>query len=328
MAKRVRVSAVVIRDETGQVLTVRKQGSPWLMLPGGKLDAEESDSAAAVREFAEELGVALTSASLQRLGVFAAPAANEAGHEVLATVFEHPWVAVDSPRNEITELAWVPPHLPDERLAPLLRDQVFPALRQERKPLRRVTVFTGSAAGNSDNFTTQVAGLARTLAAAGVGVVYGGGRVGLMGVLADTALAAGGDVFGVMPRALAEAEIAHAGLTDLNIVADMHARKLRMAELGDAFVALPGGTGTLEEIFEAWTWQQLGIHAKPVALYDIDGYWQPLLLALDAMTEHGFLAERYRSALIVCDQPDDLLAALAGWNPLPAKWTPVDAPLP
>ncbi|HEX5334068.1 MAG TPA: TIGR00730 family Rossman fold protein [Cellulomonas sp.] len=206
-------------------------------------------------------------------------------------------------------------------MAPLLRDHVFPALRREARPLGRVTVFTGSAKGDSAVFAAKVAKLAGAFAAAGIGLVYGGGKVGLMGVLADSAIAAGGEVLGVMPQALVDGEIAHDGLTRLDVVPDMHVRKLRMAELGDAFVALPGGAGTLEELFEAWTWQQLGIHTKPVALYDIDGYWQPLLRALDTMTERGFLSEHFRSTLIVRDDPDDLLTALTEWTPPAAKWS-------
>lgn len=154
--------------------------------------------------------------------------------------------------------------------------------------------------------------MARHLAASNIGVVYGGGHVGLMGVVADAALGAGGEVFGVIPDPLVSGEVAHPGLNRLEIVRDMHAR---MAELSDAFIALPGGVGTLEELFEAWTWQQLGIHRKPVALYDIDGYWQPLLRALDDMTSHGFISEFTRSTLIVRDDPEELLAALRTWAP-------------
>lgn len=193
-------------------------------------------------------------------------------------------------------------------------------LEEGRRELKQVTVFTGSAAGDAPVFAEATAEVARALAQAGIGVVYGGGHVGLMGVLADATLAAGGRVHGVMPQALVDGEIAHSGLTALDVVPDMHARKNRMAELGDAFVSLPGGVGTLEELFEVWTWQHLGVHDKPVALYDVEGYWQPLLQALDSMTERGFLSQRYRSSLIVVDTPEALLAELSAWTPQAPKW--------
>jgi uncharacterized protein (TIGR00730 family) len=195
-----------------------------------------------------------------------------------------------------------------------------PALPDPAASIRRVTVFTGSAAGASDVYRLATEEFARVVTGAGIGIAYGGGRVGLMGVLADTALAAGGEVVGVMPQALVDGEIAHPGLTRLEVVPDMHARKSLMADLGDAFVALPGGAGTLEELFEAWTWQQLGVHAKPVALLDVDGFWQPLLRALDAMTERGFLAEAFRSTLVVESDPRRLLDMLADWRPPAPKW--------
>ncbi|WP_104086753.1 TIGR00730 family Rossman fold protein [Arthrobacter sp. GMC3] len=186
--------------------------------------------------------------------------------------------------------------------------------------LRRVAVFTGSAMGARESFPNEAAKLAAHLAQSAIGIVYGGGNVGLMGVVADAALAAGGEVTGVIPQALVSGEIAHPGLTQLEVVSDMHARKMRMAELGDAFIALPGGAGTLEELFEVWTWQQLGIHRKPVALYDVDGYWEPLLGALDQMTANGFISEGTRSTLIVEDNPATLLSALNDWTPPAPKW--------
>jgi uncharacterized protein (TIGR00730 family) len=185
---------------------------------------------------------------------------------------------------------------------------------------RSVTVFTGSALGNDASFAEKTAAFAEAAARAGVRIVYGGGCVGLMGVLADAALKSGGSLHGVIPQALVDGEIAHPGLTQLDVVPNMHARKLRMAELGDAFVALPGGAGTLEELFEVWTWQQLGVHSKPVALFNIEGYWTPLLGALDAMVRSGFLGERFRTSLIVEDTADDLFRALETWSPQPPKW--------
>lgn len=192
-------------------------------------------------------------------------------------------------------------------------------------PERWITAFTGSARGADSVYADAVAELAKTLAAERVGLVYGGGKVGLMGHVADAVLQAGGEVTGVIPQLLVDGETAHRGLTRLEIVADMSERKRRMAELGDAFIALPGGPGTLEEFFEAWTWQNLGIHTKPVALYDVNGFWQPLLTMIDHMVEAGFLAQQYRDALIVARTPRDLLDAWAVWQAPPPKWRRVKA---
>ena len=181
--------------------------------------------------------------------------------------------------------------------------------------IRRVTVYTGSKHGNSDAYVEAVKTFARAVADRGIGVAFGGGDVGLMGVLADTALAAGAEVYGVTPEWLLASETPHEHLTQLEIVADMHARKHRMAELGDAFVALPGGIGTLEEFFEVWTWQQLGIHTKPVALLNTAGFWDPLLAMIDHMAAQGFVRRSFTEALIVESTPDALLDALAAWQP-------------
>ena len=143
------------------------------------------------------------------------------------------------------------------------------------RTLRRVCVFCGSNVGRDPAYRRLTESLGRTLARRGVGLVFGGGRVGLMGALADAALAAGGEVIGVLPKALMEREIGHRGLTELRIVGSMHERKALMADLADGFVALPGGIGTLEELFEVWTWAQLGLHAKPCGLLDTDGFFAP-----------------------------------------------------
>lgn len=184
----------------------------------------------------------------------------------------------------------------------------------------QVAIFTGSASGYSPVFAEGAAALARALADQGTGIVYGGGDVGLMGVVATEALSRGGTVIGVMPGSLVDRELAHRGLTRLEIVESMHERKARMAELSDAFIALPGGAGTLEEFFEVWTWQQLGIHTKPVALYNIDGFWGPLIAAIDASVDAGFLRPTYRAALIISDNAQDLLNQLKAWKPAPQKW--------
>jgi len=158
----------------------------------------------------------------------------------------------------------------------------------------------------------------------GLGLVYGGGRVGLMGALADSALAAGGEVIGVIPQDLVDRELAHAGLSELHVVGSLHERKARMAELADGFVALPGGFGTLDELMEQLTWAQLGVHAKPVALLDVEGYWRPLVELARHATQEGFVREGDLAAIAVGDDADSLLDELARLAAAPArrpKWT-------
>ena len=177
----------------------------------------------------------------------------------------------------------------------------------------RVCVFAGSSAGTDSTYAKAAAALARGLARRGVGLVFGAGRVGLMGVLADTALAEGAEVVGVIPRAMVEREWAHQGLTALHVVADMHERKATMNVLSDAFVAIPGGIGTLEELFEVLSWAQLGFHHKPVALLEVGDYYAPLLELLDRMVERGFVGREARRLLHVERDVDALLdRVLAG----------------
>ena len=173
----------------------------------------------------------------------------------------------------------------------------------------RVAVFMGSSPGTPQHREAAVA-LAEGLVARDVGIVYGGATVGLMGVLADAALAAGGEVVGVIPRDLFDREVPHRGVTRLVEVDSMHARKARMAELADAFVALPGGVGTLEELFEVFTWQLLGLHAKPVLLLDPDGFYDPLVEQLDRIVEQGYLSAAKRAALVRVTGVDELLDRL------------------
>lgn len=189
-----------------------------------------------------------------------------------------------------------------------------------RTRVRAITMFAGAANGADPRYSDAVVELPTEAAHRDITIITGGGSVGLMGRTADAALAAGGRVVGVMPQALVDAEIAHRGLTKLEVVPDMDDRKRRLVELGDALVALPGGAGTLEEFFEAWTWQQLGIHAKPVALFNVAGYWNPLLAMIHQMVEQGFLAERFLDALVVEDTATGLLDALEGWRAPAAKW--------
>lgn len=188
--------------------------------------------------------------------------------------------------------------------------------------MRRLCVFCGSSAGARPEYLAAAQTLGRALAERGVGLVYGGARVGLMGAVADAALAHGGEVLGVIPRALEEREIAHPGLTELRVVESMHERKAVMSDLSDGFVALPGGLGTLEELFEVWTWAQLGVHDKPCALLDVAGYYVPLLDFLDHGVREGFVRPAHRAQLLVDDDPARLLDRLALFRPTPTgrRW--------
>ena len=176
----------------------------------------------------------------------------------------------------------------------------------------RVCVFCGSAPGVRPVYLQAARGLGELLAARGIGLVYGGASVGLMGELADAVLAGGGEAIGVIPSWLVAREIAHAGLTELRVVETMHERKALMAELSDAFVALPGGAGTLDELFEALTWRQLGLHSKPLALLDVDGFFEPLLALADHLVVEGFVLPELRAVLQVERDPAALLDRLRG----------------
>lgn len=182
----------------------------------------------------------------------------------------------------------------------------------------RLALFTGSSLGVDPRYERGAAELATALAERGVGIVYGGGSVGLMGVVADAALAAGGEVIGIIPEELVEAEAGHQGLTRLEVVPDLLARKTRMVELAQGYVALPGGLGTFEEFFEVWTWQQLGYHANPVCLYEVAGFWAPLRSALDGVRDAGFVTAAAREALVIADNPAGLLDAIAAFEASPA----------
>ena len=196
-----------------------------------------------------------------------------------------------------------------------------PARVEHPVALRRVCVFCGSSTGTRPEYARAAREVGELLAKESIGLVYGGGRTGLMGEVADAALAAGGVVIGIIPEHLAEREVAHAGLSDLRIVATMHERKAQMADLADAFVGLPGGLGTLEEFFEVTTWSQLGIHAKPTALLNVAGYYD----ALDAFLRHaekeGFLRTQDRALITVASDPRQLLLDLKSVRPAHAdKW--------
>jgi uncharacterized protein (TIGR00730 family) len=187
--------------------------------------------------------------------------------------------------------------------------------------IKRLCVFCGSSTGDRPGYVAAARELGTTLARQGIGLVYGGASVGLMGAVADATLAAGGEVIGVIPEALVRKEVAHGGPVDLRIVGSMHERKAMMAELSCGFVALPGGIGTLEELFEIWTWAQLGHHRKPCALLNVGGFYDPLIAFLDGIVERRFLKAEHRGMLIVVDAPDALLARLRDYAPpVVGKW--------
>jgi len=187
--------------------------------------------------------------------------------------------------------------------------------------MKRLCVFCGSSRGVDPAYAEAARLLGVALAEAEIGLVYGGAAVGLMGVLADACMEAGGTVTGVIPEALMRKEVGHAGLSDLRVVGSMHERKALMAELSDGFVALPGGIGTLEEIFEVWTWAQLSDHEKPCALLNVNGFYDGLSGFLDHVVAQGFLRPLHRDMLIVADEPGALLSALEAYRaPAAVKW--------
>jgi uncharacterized protein (TIGR00730 family) len=188
------------------------------------------------------------------------------------------------------------------------------------RPFRRVCVFCGASAGRRPAYRAAAATLGRELARRGIGVVTGGGRVGLMGEIADASLGAGGEVIGVIPQGLVDREVAHTALTELRVVSGLHERKAGMAAIADAFVALPGGLGTLEELSEVASWAQLGLHSKPIGLLDVEGYFRSLLAYLDHAAEEGFLAPEHRAMLVVHDDPGTLLDLLAERPAPPDRW--------
>lgn len=183
--------------------------------------------------------------------------------------------------------------------------------------LSSLCVFCGSSAGLDPSATAAAVDLGTTLARRDITLVSGGGAVGLMGVVADACLDVGGRVVGVIPEALAVKEVAHAGLTELLVVPGMHERKAAMADRADGFVALPGGLGTLEELFEVWTWGQLGYHRKPLGLLDVGGFFERLLAFLDHTVGQGFVSPVHRDMLQVAGRPEPLLDALQRWEPPP-----------
>ena len=176
--------------------------------------------------------------------------------------------------------------------------------------VKRLAVYCGSAPGSRPEFADATRATAAAMLKNGVDLVYGGGRLGLMGLIADSILAGGGQVFGVIPKALVNLEVAHTGVTELQTVETMHERKAQMTELADAFLALPGGIGTLDELFEAWSWNALGYHAKPFCLLNVDGFWDGMITFIDHATQSGFLSAQRRGQLLVAATPEEALEKL------------------
>jgi len=178
------------------------------------------------------------------------------------------------------------------------------------KNVKRLAVYCGSASGNNEVFADCAHTTAEAMVGCGVDLVYGGGRLGLMGLIADSVLDLGGRVYGVIPQALVDIEVAHTKITELHTVATMHERKAKMTDLADAFLGLPGGIGTLDELFEAWSWNALGYHAKPFCLLNVEGFWDGLITFIDHATESGFLSAQRREQLLVANTPDEALELL------------------
>ena len=178
------------------------------------------------------------------------------------------------------------------------------------KHLDQLAVYCGSAVGSDPLFADAARATAQAMVSNGVELVYGGGRLGLMGLMADSVLELGGRVYGVIPTALVDLEVAHTGVTELHTVANMHERKAKMTDLADAFLCLPGGIGTLDELFEAWSWNVLGYHAKPFCLLNVAGFWDGLIEFIDHATDSGFLSLPRRKQMLVADTPEEALKLL------------------
>ncbi|WP_335960079.1 TIGR00730 family Rossman fold protein [Acinetobacter bereziniae] len=186
--------------------------------------------------------------------------------------------------------------------------------------MNSIAIFCGSSLGTDQIFADVAQLTGETIAKHGQTLVYGGGRSGLMGIVADSALAAGGQVIGVIPQGLVDRELAHPGLTELHIVKNMHERKTKMSELSDVFIALPGGAGTIEEIFEQWTWAQLGIHLKPCAFLNVEGFYDDLLKFIQLTTDKGFSKARFTNQLIHSASIEDILAQFKAYQAPEPKW--------
>ncbi len=182
--------------------------------------------------------------------------------------------------------------------------------RSKGEFVQRLAVYCGASAGGDPVFAETAKILGQIMAQRNIDLVFGGGRLGLMGIIADAVLQGGGKVYGVIPEMLKDHEVAHTGLTELHVVKSMHERKAKMTELTDGFVAIPGGIGTLDELFEAWTWKALGYHGKPIGLLNVNGYWDSLTVFLDNVAGHGFMSDARRKQLILSDNIEDILDKL------------------
>ena len=308
------VAAIVFTDDTGKVLCVRKHSSPRFQLPGGKPEPGETLVETALRETREEIGIDVDSEDLSYLGQFSAPASNEPGCTVTSTVFLHPGAGLSpEPAAEIAEARWIDPTAPDAEIAPLLRGEVFPALKA--REIEAIAVYAGAREGTNPANTALARAFGEALAEADITLVYGGSKVGLMGEVAGGSSRS----IGVLTEHLVNYELQYEGLERLEVVATMSERKARMSELADAIVALPGGAGTLDELFEEWTSQQLGLHHKPIGLLGSE-FWAPLVAMVDHMVEQGFMRRTDRAHMIVADDPQELLAKLRAWAPPVPRW--------
>lgn len=308
------VAAIVFTDDKGRVLCVRKHSSPRFQLPGGKPEPGETLVETALRETREEVGIGVDPEDLSYLGQFSAPASNEPGCTVTSTVFLHPGAGLSpEPAAEIAEARWIDPTAPDAEIAPLLRGEVFPALKA--REIEAIAVYAGAREGTNPANTALARAFGEALAEADITLVYGGSKVGLMGEVAGGSSRS----IGVLTEHLVNYELQYEGLERLEVVATMSERKARMSELADAIVALPGGAGTLDELFEEWTSQQLGLHHKPIGLLGSE-FWAPLVAMVDHMVEQGFMRRTDRAHMIVADDPQELLAKLRAWAPPVPRW--------
>ena len=308
------VAAIVFTDDKGRVLCVRKHSSPRFQLPGGKPEPGETLVDTALRETREEVGIRVDPEDLSYLGQFSAPASNEPGCTVTSTVFLHPGAGLSpEPAAEIAEARWIDPTAPDAEIAPLLRGEVFPALKA--REIEAIAVYAGAREGTNPANTALARAFGEALAEADITLVYGGSKLGLMGEVAEGSSRS----IGVLTEHLVNYELQYEGLERLEVVATMSERKARMSELADAIVALPGGAGTLDELFEEWTSQQLGLHHKPIGLLGSE-FWAPLVAMVDHMVEQGFMRRTDRAHMIVADDPQELLAKLRAWAPPVPRW--------
>ncbi|WJY69032.1 TIGR00730 family Rossman fold protein [Corynebacterium auris] len=314
------VAAAVLRDPAGAVLCVRRAPSPLFELPAEAIEPGETPLRAALRAAKRGTGLRLDPRELTPLGAFTARAPGHPGHAVRASVYEHTGPAADPAAPSSTcgaELAWIHPARPGaHELAPLAR-AVFPALVPRR--LRAVAVYAGANPGTNPENLELASRFGAALARRGVTLVYGGSRLGVMGRVALSAMEAGGESIGVLTRHLASYELRFEGLTRLELVDTMARRKERMSELSDAVVALPGGTGTLDELFAEWAGQQLGLHRTPIGLLGAR-FWAPFVALVDHMVAEGFIRREDRESLVLADDPDELLDALCAWVAPPPRW--------